>query len=93
MTIAQTSLEAYRILTPAALQPKELAVLSLFKNCNIQYTREQIAIILGWKEAAVCGRANSLVMTGRLSESDGGITKSGRSAKLLHLPRPAQHSF
>lgn len=90
MTIAHTTLEAYESLAPSILQPKERAVLAAFTDDSTQYTREQLAAILGWKEASVCGRANSLIMLGKLWESDGGKTKSGRNAKFLHLPRPTQ---
>jgi hypothetical protein len=92
--MAETSLEAFHSLPVADyLQPKERAVMALFTGPDVAMTREQIAARLGWKEAAVCGRANSLVTKGQLAEIDGGKTASGRSAKLLRLPRPVQRSL
>lgn len=89
--VAETSREAFHSLSPAGyLQPKERAVMALFTGPGVAFTREQLAARLGWKEAAVCGRANSLVTKGQLEEVEGGKTVSGRSAKLLQLPRPAQ---
>jgi hypothetical protein len=67
--------------------------MALFIGPGVALTRERIAQILGWKEAAVCGRANSLVTKGQLEEIEGGKTVSGRSAKLLRLSRPAQASL
>lgn len=89
--MAETSLEAYDSLSPRRyLQPKEQAVMALFTGPEVALTREQIAQRLRWKEAAVCGRANSLVTKKQLEEIDGGKTASGRSAKLLRLPRAEQ---
>jgi hypothetical protein len=89
--MASTSLEAYDSLSARTyLQPKELAVMALFTGPDVALTREQIAERLRWKEAAVCGRANSLVTKKQLEEIDGGKTASGRSAKLLRLPREGQ---
>lgn len=94
MTVAHTSLEAYRSLSPARyLQPKEQAVMQLFRSEDTHLTRERIAQLLRWKESAVCGRVNSLVAKGALEEIDGGKTASGRSAKLLRLPQPEQRSL
>lgn len=92
--MASTSLGAFHSLPVAGyLQPKERAVMALFTGPGVAFTREQLAHRLGWKEAAVCGRANSLVCKGELEEIDGGKTLSGRSAKLLRLPQPAQASL
>lgn len=89
--MAETSLEAYDSLSPRTyLQPKEREVMALFTCPDVALTREQIAERLRWKEAAVCGRANSLVCKKQLEEIDGGKTASGRSAKLLRLPRKGQ---
>jgi hypothetical protein len=89
--VAHTSLDTYRSLPVAGyLQPKEAELMALFRNCDVALTREQAAQRLGWKEASVCGRANSLVAKNRLEEVDGGITRSGRPAKLLRLPQPGQ---
>lgn len=86
--VADTSSEAFHSLPVADyLQPKERAVMALFTGPEVVFTREQIAHRLRWKEAAVCGRANSLVTKGQLEEIEGGKTASGRSAKLLRLPR------
>lgn len=94
MTVAETSAEAYRSLSPANyLQPKEQAVMQLFRREETQLTRERISQLLRWKESAVCGRVNSLVAKGALEEVDGGKTASGRSAKLVRLPRPEQRSL
>ena len=57
---------------------------------GLTITREKLAQRLGWKEAAVCGRANSLVAKGVLEEVAGGKTASGRTAKLLRLPVKGQ---
>lgn len=89
--MSNTSLAAYRSFDPATLQAKEQEVYNLFldgaKHDNpLELTRETLAMILGWKESAVCGRVNSLVKKGFLEESAGGITYSGRSAMLVHLP-------
>lgn len=84
--MAETSLDAYRSFSTVDLQRKEIDVLSEFIGTpGLTVTREQIAERLGWKEAAVCGRANSLVAKGVLEEIDGGKTRSGRGAKLLRL--------
>lgn len=84
--VSKTSLSAFHGLSAVNyLQPKEQEVMSLFK-AGVQLTREQIAARLGWKESAVCGRANSLVTKGKLEEVEGGKTQSGRSAMLLRLP-------
>ncbi|RYF72026.1 MAG: hypothetical protein EOO29_29080 [Comamonadaceae bacterium] len=92
--MASTSLDAFHSLPVADyLQPKERAVMALFTGPEAAFTREQLAARLGWKEAAVCGRANSLVCKGELEEIDGRKTLSGRSAKLLRLPREAQVSL
>lgn len=93
-SMSETSLEAFHSLPVADyLQPKERAVMALFTGPEVALTRERIAEILHWKEAAVCGRANSLVTKGRLEEIDGGKTVSGRSAKLLRLPQPGQRAL
>lgn len=85
--MADTSLEAYRSFSTVDLQKKEIDVLAEFIAFpGLTITREQLAIRLGWKEAAVCGRANSLVAKKVLEEIEGGKTASGRSAKLLRLP-------
>lgn len=93
-SMAETSLDAFRSLPVADyLQPKERAVMALFTGPDVLLTREQIAARLHWKEAAVCGRANSLVTKGELEEISGGKTVSGRSAKLLRLPSEVQRSL
>jgi hypothetical protein len=85
--IAQTSIDAYRSFSNPDLQKKEQEVLDWFKsNPGAQVTREELAERMRWKEAAVCGRANSLVCKKVLEEIDGGKTSSGRSAKLLRVP-------
>ena len=85
--MAETSLDAYRSFSTVDLQRKEIDVLAEFIGTpGLSVTREQLADRLGWKEAAVCGRANSMVAKKVLEEIDGGITRSGRSAKLLRLP-------
>ena len=85
--VAETSLLAYRSFSTAELQAKEIEVMDYFYAYpSMTVTREQLAARLGWKEAAVCGRANSLVAKGALEEIEGGKTRSGRSAKLLRLP-------
>lgn len=89
--MAGTSLDAYRSFSTVDLQKKEVEVLAEFiETPGLTITREQLAQRLGWKEAAVCGRANSLVAKKVLEEIDGGITRSGRSAKLLRLPVKGQ---
>lgn len=90
--MAGTSLATYRSLDATTyLQPKELEVMDLMRSPTATpMTREQIAKALGWKESAVCGRCNSLVSKGALEEIEGGKTASGRSAKLLRLPRGMQ---
>ena len=85
--MAETSLAAYRSFSTVDLQKKEVEVLVEFiETPGLTITREQLAQRLGWKEAAVCGRANSLVAKKVLEEVEGGKTASGRSAKLLRLP-------
>lgn len=85
--MAQTSLDTYHSFSTADLQKKEIDVLNEFMACpGLTVTREQLAARLEWKEAAVCGRANSLVAKKRLEEIDGGRTASGRPAKLLRVP-------
>jgi hypothetical protein len=89
--MAETSLAAFRSLDPSLLQQKESEVLDVFvaaslAGVRLELTREQLAKALEWKEAAVCGRVNSLVKKGRLEEIDGGKTASGRSAMLVRLP-------
>lgn len=89
--MAETSLDAYRSLSTVDLQKKEVEVLAEFiETPGLTITREQLAQRLGWKEAAVCGRANSLVSKKVLEEVEGGRTASGRSAKLLRLPVKGQ---
>lgn len=85
--IAETSLSAYRSFSTVDLQRKEAEVMVEFHATpGLTVTREQLAERLGWKEAAICGRANSLVAKGALEEIDGGVTRSGRGAKLLRVP-------
>lgn len=85
--MAETSIAAYQSFSTADLQAKEIDVMGEFHACpGLTVTREQLAARLDWKEAAVCGRANSLVAKGALEEIGGGRTRSGRSAKLLRLP-------
>lgn len=84
--MAETSLAAYRSFSDVELQAKEIEVLAEFvETPGLTVTREQLAARLGWKESAVCGRANSLVAKNVLEEIDGGRTSSGRSAKQLRL--------
>lgn len=92
--VAETSLEAYRSFSVLDLQAKEIDVLAEFHATpGLAVTREQLAERLRWKEAAVCGRANSLVAKGALEEIEGGKTRSGRPAKLLRLPIAGQGSL
>lgn len=89
--VSSNSIDAYRSLSNHTLQRKEQEVMSVFYSTpGLTITREQLADRLGWKEAAVCGRANSLVSKKALEEVDGGKTKSGRTAKLLRLPIKGQ---
>lgn len=89
--MAETSLDAYRSFSSGDLQKKEIEVMAEFrKSPGLTITREQLAVRLGWKEAAVCGRANSLVSKGLLEEVEGGRTSSGRSAKMLRVPVKGQ---
>lgn len=89
--VAETSLAAYHSFSNPDLQRKEREVMDVFeKQPGLAVTRERLATILQWKEAAVCGRANSLVAKKALEEIDGGKTASGRSAKLLRLPVKGQ---
>ncbi len=92
--MASTSIDAYRSFSTVELQRKEIDVLAEFiETPGLTITREQLADRLGWKEAAVCGRANSLVAKKVLEEIDGGITRSGRGAKLLRLPVMGQRGL
>ncbi|MEN6540871.1 MAG: hypothetical protein ABFC67_14785 [Mizugakiibacter sp.] len=92
--MAETSLDAYRSFSTVELQAKERDVMDEFwKTPGLTVTREQLAARLGWKEAAVCGRANSLVTKGVLEEIEGGKTTSGRSAKLLRVPVKGQQEL
>ncbi len=85
--VAETSLDAYRSFSAPSLQRKEQEVMNVFLGApGLTITREQLAERMGWKESAVCGRANSLVSKDVLEEIDGGKTKSGRGAKLLRIP-------
>lgn len=89
--LAETSIAAYRSFTVPDLQKKEREVMAEFAACpGLTVTREQLAERLGWKEAAVCGRANSLVAKKVLEEIDGGVTRSGRPAKQLRVPVKGQ---
>lgn len=90
--VADTSLATYHSLSVKDyLQPKEMEVMALMRSLGTKpLTREQIAQRLGWKEASVCGRCNSLVAKGALIELDGGRTVSGRPAKLLKVPVAGQ---
>lgn len=89
--MSETSLEAYRTLSIANLENKEREVMAeFFTNLGLVVTRETLAQRLGWKESAVCGRANSLVAKKVLEEIEGGRTSSGRKAKLLRLPVAGQ---
>lgn len=91
--VAHTSLETYHSLPVRDyLQPKEAAVMDLMSKVGT-LTREQIALQLGWKESAVCGRVNSLVCAGHLEELDGGRTASGRPAKLVRVPVRGQREL
>lgn len=92
--VAETSLEAFHSFSVPDLQRKEIELLDVFrKEPRLTITRERLAWILQWKEAAVCGRANSLVAKKVLEEIDGGKTVSGRSAKLLRLPVRGQQEL
>lgn len=85
--VAPTSLDAYSSFSTTDLQRREREVMAEFASCpGLTVTREQLAERLGWKEAAVCGRANSLVAKKVLEEIDGGVTRSGRPAKRLRVP-------
>lgn len=85
--IAQTSVDAYHSFSGHDLQRREKEVLDWFNaHPGAEVTREELAANLHWKEAAVCGRANSLVCKKVLEEIDGGKTASGRGAKLLRVP-------
>jgi DNA-binding response OmpR family regulator len=84
--IAQTSVDTYRSFSNTDLQKREKEVLDWFAaHPGAEVTREELAERMHWKEAAVCGRANSLVCKKVLEEIDGGKTSSGRSAKLLRV--------
>jgi predicted transcriptional regulator len=88
--VAQTSLDTFRALKDGGhLTPKEHEVMDLM-DLGYSMTREQIADALGWKEASVCGRVNSLVNCGLLIEEAGGKTASGRPAKYVRIPRIGQ---
>lgn len=89
--IATTSLQAFDSLSALMLQKKEAELLTVFQR-ETNLTREQLAERLGWKEASVCGRVNSLVTKGVLVECDGGRTTAGRAAKVLRLA-PSQMSI
>lgn len=89
--VAPTSLDAYSLFSTIDLQRKEREVMAEFAACpGLTVTREHLAERLGWKEAAVCGRANSLVAKKVLEEVEGGKTRSGRPAKLLRVPVKGQ---
>lgn len=89
--VAPTSLDAYHSFSTLELQAKEREVIAEFAATpGLTVTREQLAARLGWKEASVCGRANSLVAKGALEEIEGGKTSSGRSAMLLRVPVKGQ---
>lgn len=86
---AATSIEAFHSISVPVLQRKEQEVMDWFRSHpRMAVTREQLAGYLGWKEAAVCGRVNSLVAKKVLEEVAGGMSASGRSAKLVRLPVP-----
>ena len=93
-SMAETSLSTYRSFSTSDLQAKEKDVMAEFAAYpRLTITREKLAERLGWKESAVCGRANSLVAKGALEEIDGGRTASGRSAKLLRVPVAGQQEL
>jgi predicted transcriptional regulator len=91
--VAQTSLETYRQTPARELQRREIEVMQAIESAPDGLTREQCANSLGWKESAVCGRANALVAAGRLIESGERKTSSGRFAKILRLPQIQQGLF
>lgn len=92
--MAETSLDTYHSFSTADLQRKEIEVMVEFmETTGLTVTREQLAERLRWKEAAVCGRANSLVAKGVLEEIEGGRTRSGRPAKLLRVPVKGQQEL
>lgn len=94
MSMAATSLDAYHSFSNLELQKKERDVLDFFLgHPGLTVTRERLAEIMKWKDAAICGRANSLVSKGALEEIEGGKTSAGRSAKLLRLPVNAQQEL
>jgi hypothetical protein len=82
MPVAATSIAAFR---STNVNKSEARLLELFTDSAVRMTREQIAARLGIKEASVCGTVFGLVKKQRLGESEGGITASGRAAKLVHL--------
>ncbi len=70
--VSNASLDAYHSFSAPSLQRKEQEVMSVFRSYpGLMITREQLADRLGWKESAVCGRANSLVAKKALEEIDG----------------------
>lgn len=92
--MASTSLDAYHSFSTPDLQRKEKEVLGVFLLYpGLSITRERLAEHLGWKEAYVCGRANSLVSKNVLEEIDGGKTRSGRAAKLLQIQVKGQQEL
>lgn len=92
--IAQTSVDAYHSFSGPDLQRREKEVLDWFNaNPGAEVTREELAAQMRWKEAAVCGRANSLVAKNVLEEIEGGKTASGRGAKLLRVPVTGQKAL
>ncbi|GAB3763594.1 hypothetical protein GCM10028796_17370 [Ramlibacter monticola] len=90
--VAETSLEAFHSLPVADyLAPKEAAVLALFTGPEVRLSRQQIAQIAPMPINCVCGRVDSLLAGGHLEEA--GTRKdphTGKSQKLLQLPRSAQ---
>ena len=87
--MASTSLDAYHSFGTPDLQRQEKEVLDWFMaNPGAEVTREELAANMRWKEAAVCGRANSLVAKQVLEEIDG-----GRAAKLLRVTVAGQKAL
>jgi len=91
MSVAETSAEAYRSLSPALyLSPKEEQVMRLFRP-GVSLSRQQISQKARMPINGVCGRVDSLLAAGHLEERGFRIDPhTNKRQKLLRIPQPDQ---
>lgn len=87
MTVADTSIDAYRSLTVGDLSKGQAAVMRVIGE-RLDYTRAEIAALAGIPLQSVCGRVNELVAAGLLENGPRRLcSKTGNAAKPLRLPK------